>query len=67
MTSGRGILSLNTAQAAPPDGTKAITGGPTKDRGMSTQVVLITGGLTGIGPPPCLRQEGREGGRCRSA
>src|ERR1700730_8273542 len=33
----------------PPDGTKAIAGGPTKDRGMSTQVVLITGGLTGIG------------------
>jgi len=32
----------------PPDGTKAITS-PTKDRGMGTQVVLITGGLTGIG------------------
>src|SRR5258706_13298282 len=25
------------------------SGGPTKDRNMSTQVVLITGGLTGIG------------------
>jgi NAD(P)-dependent dehydrogenase (short-subunit alcohol dehydrogenase family) len=36
---------------------------------MSTQVVLITGGLTGIGHARRrrLRQEGREGGRCRSA
>src|SRR5690349_11853521 len=26
-----------------------VSGGPTEDRRMSTQVVLITGGLTGIG------------------
>src|ERR1700694_4036468 len=29
--------------------TPSVSGGPTKDRRMSTQVVLITGGLTGIG------------------
>src|SRR5580765_1722529 len=28
---------------------RRVSGGPTKDRTMSTQVVLITGGLTGIG------------------
>src|ERR1700682_1258691 len=28
---------------------RRVFGGPTKDRRMSTQVVLITGGLTGIG------------------
>src|ERR1700674_5461397 len=28
---------------------RRVSGGPTKDRRMSTQVVLITGGLTGIG------------------
>src|ERR1700722_4419389 len=28
---------------------RRVSGGPKKDRNMSTQVVLITGGLTGIG------------------
>src|SRR5258708_31141873 len=33
----------------PPRSAVRVSGGPTKERKMSTQVVLITGGLSGIG------------------
>src|SRR2546429_6147245 len=41
-------ISGETQQAYVAD-RRRVSGGPTKDRIMSTQVVLITGGLTGIG------------------
>src|SRR5260221_6461845 len=43
------LTMIVTRRCGHTDERRRVSGGPTKDHEMSTQVVLITGGLTGIG------------------